>query len=160
MGYATADLCDRYGDAVQAAVPILHDFGGRHEFHGPIVTLRALEDNTVVRATLETAGEGRVLLVDGGGSQRCALVGDKLARLAIDNGWAGVVVYGCVRDSAQLKTMPIGIKALSACPRRSRKLGHGECDVPVTFAGVHFEPGAYVYADSDGIVVSAQALEA
>ena len=160
MSHATADLCDAHADAVRVVGPILHDFGGRSEFCGPIVTLRALEDNSVVRATLETAGQGAVLVVDGGGSQRCALVGDKLAQLAIDNGWAGLIIYGCVRDSTQLKEMPLGIKALGVCPRRSRKLGHGEREVPVTFGGVLFEPGAYVYADGDGIVVSPPALEA
>ena len=160
MTFATADLCDAHGDRLQVAEPLFTEFGGHAAFDGPIVTLRALEDNTLVRATLETAGEGRVLVVDGGGSTRCALVGDNLARLAIDNGWSGLLVYGCIRDSAVVRDMPISIKALATCPRRSRKLGQGERDVPVRFAGVTFEPGGYVYADLDGILFSDEPIEA
>lgn len=158
MSFATADLCDAHGDRVQVAKPVFQDFGASGAFEGRIATVRALEDNTQVRAMLETPGDGRVLVVDGGGSRRCALVGDRLAQLAIDNGWAGLVVFGCVRDSAALRRMPVGIKALGACPRRSRKLGQGERDVAVAFAGVSFEPGAHLYADADGVVVSAVAV--
>lgn len=160
MTYATADLCDRHEPGVQVAEPLFRDFGGSAAFAGPVATVRALEDNTLVREALETPGEGRVLVVDGGGSRRCALLGDRLASVALDNEWAGVVVYGCVRDTSALKSMALGIKALAACPRRSRKLGHGERDVTVTFAGVRFEPGALLYADGDGIIVSASAIEA
>lgn len=158
MSFATADLCDAHGERLQVAEPVFQDFGASGAFEGGIATVRALEDNTQVRAMLETAGDDRVLVVDGGGSRRCALVGDRLAQLAIDNGWAGLVVFGCVRDSAALRQMPVGIKALGVCPRRSRKLGQGERDVAVAFAGVSFEPGAHLYADADGVVVSAVAV--
>ena len=160
MTQATADLCDRHGQSVQVAEPLFRDFGGSVAFAGPIATVRALEDNTRVREALGTPGEGRVLVVDGAGSLRCALLGDRLASLALDNEWAGVVIYGCVRDTSELKSMALGIKALAPCPKRSRKLGHGERDVTVTFAGVRFEPGAHLYADGDGIIVSASAIEA
>lgn len=158
MNYPTTDLCDKYGDSLQIADPIFADFGGEPAFAGPIGTVKCFEDNSRVRETLEEAGEGRVLVVDGGGSDRCALLGDNLAQLAIDNGWAGLVVYGCVRDSAEIGEMEIGVKALAPHPRKSNKKGIGERDVAVRFAGVSFEPGAWLYADLDGIVVAQEAL--
>ncbi len=158
MELATADLCDSHPD-VQVAQPLLHNFGGHRAFHGPIATVRIADDNTSVRTVLEQPGAGRVLVVDNGGSLRCAVVGDQLAMLAHDNGWAGIVVHGCIRDSAALVTMPVGIKALAAMPRKSAKRGPGELDVSVTFAGVKFTPGYYLYADDDGVVVAAQSLD-
>ena len=157
MERSTADLCDAHND-IQVVQPLFHDFGGRRAFHGPIATVRIADDNTSVRALLEQPGAGRVLVVDNGGSLRCAVVGDQLATLLHDNGWAGIVVYGCIRDSAVLATMPVGVKALAAMPRKSAKRGPGELDAPVTFAGVTFTPGHYLYADGDGIVVAAKAL--
>lgn len=153
----TTDLCDTQADLL-VAEPLLADFGGAAVFGGRITTLRVFEDNTLVRAALEEPGAGRVLVVDGGGSLRCALVGDLLAALGQCNGWAGVVVNGCVRDTAELREIEFGLRALAACPRRSAKGGAGERDVPVTFAGVTFTPGHYLYADADGIVVSSVAL--
>ncbi|KGQ22323.1 ribonuclease E activity regulator RraA [Thermus filiformis] len=149
----TADLLDLYPD-LPVAEPILRDFGGKRAFFGPIRTLRVLEDNALVRRLLETEGRGQVLVVDGGGSLRTALLGGNLARLAHENGWAGVVVYGAVRDTLELAQYPIGIRALAPCPRRSRKEGQGEVDVPVRFAGVTFHPGHWLYADEDGLVLS------
>ena len=157
MERSTADLCDAHND-IQVVQPLFHDFGGRRAFHGPIATVRIADDNTSVRALLEQPGAGRELVVDNGGSLRCAVVGDQLATLLHDNGWAGIVVYGCIRDSAVLATMPVGVKALAAMPRKSAKRGPGELDAPVTFAGVTFTPGHYLYADGDGIVVAANAL--
>lgn len=154
----TADISDAHADA-QVAAPIFRDFGARRSFDGPIATLKVFEDNTLVRSTLETDGQGRVLVVDGGGSTRCALVGDRLATLAKENGWAGVVVYGCVRDSGVIATIDVGVRALAAMPKKSVKRGEGTADIPVTFAGVTFTPGAYLYADADGIVVCPQPVD-
>ena len=154
--YKTTDLSDEYPNDFQVAAPLLRDFGGVTSFHGPIATVQVQDDNTSVRTLLETPGLGRVLVVDGGGSTRCALVGDRLAQLGHDNGWAGIVVHGCVRDVAELRTIPIGIKALAPMPRRSEKRGPGLHATPVSFAGVTFAPGHWLYADEDGIVVAEQ----
>ena len=154
MNFATADLCDAFGSAVQLAAPILRDFGGLRRFSGPIHTLRVSDDNALVAKTLESAGLGRVLVVDGGGSLRCALVGGRLAGLALANGWAGLVVNGCVRDSAQIREIPLGVRAISTSPMRSGKSGTGEAGGPVSFAGVTFSPGHFLYADEDGVLVA------
>ncbi len=154
----TADLCDDLRPDMQVAEPLFRDFGDRASFHGPITTLKVFEDNSLVRAELATEGKGRVLVIDGGASLRCALVGDRLAALAASNGWVGIVVNGCVRDADDLATIPVGIKALATMPRKSIKQGKGETDVEVTFAGVTFRPGALLYADSDGIVLADSAL--
>ena len=132
--------------------------GGAPAFGGPIATVQVLEDNVLVRQALEEPGQGRVLVIDGGGSLRCALLGDMLATLARDNGWAGVIVNGCVRDSQAIAGLAIGVMALATHPRKSEKLGQGARDVPVTFAGVTFGPGEMVYADRDGIVVATRPL--
>lgn len=158
MTISTCDLCDRYDAELQIAEPLLHDFGGRLTFHGPILTLRLFEDNVLLRGTLTEPGAGRVLVVDGGGSLRCALLGDQLAALGLGNGWAGAVIYGCVRDSAVLATLDFGVKALGVHPLRSSKRGQGERGVPVRFAGVTFRSGDYIYADSDGLVVASRPL--
>jgi len=158
MAFATTDLCDQFGDAVRVAAPVFRDWGGGGTFSGPIDTLRVYEDNALVRSTLETPGNGRVLVVDGGASLRTALVGGNLAALAHRNGWMGLVINGCVRDAAELAAVPIGIKALHTIPRRSARAGGGERGVPVTFAGVTFTPGGYLYADVDGIVVAGRDL--
>lgn len=150
----TTDLCDAHDATLQVAAPGLRDFGGRRAFAGPAVTLRVHEDNAIVRARLESPGEGRVLVVDGGGALGRALVGGNLAALAATNGWAGVVVNGAVRDVLELAEADVGVKALASVPRKGAKTGAGEADVPVTFAGVTFAPGAWVYADEDGVVVS------
>ncbi|MEP7175104.1 MAG: ribonuclease E activity regulator RraA [Gemmatimonadales bacterium] len=158
MPFATADLCDEFGAEVRVAEPLLRDWGGAPGFAGPIETLRVLEDNALVRQTLEAPGGGRVLVVDGGGSRRTALVGGNLAALAHRNGWAGLVIHGCIRDSAEVGATPVGVKALDVIPRKSAKSGAGERGVPVTFAGITFVPGAHLYADADGIVVAERDL--
>jgi regulator of ribonuclease activity A len=158
MPAATADLCDQFGAEVHVAEPLFEDWGGSVAFAGPVETVRVSEDNVLVREALETAGQGRVLVVDGGGSRRAALVGGNLARLAHRNGWAGIVVNGCIRDAEEIRTVPVGVKALGAIPRKSAKAGAGERSVPVTFAGVTFRPGGYIYADRDGIVVAEREL--
>lgn len=158
MTIATADLCDTHAD-LQVCAPIFRDFGGRLDFAGPIATLKVYEDNALVRAALESRGEGRVLVIDGGGSLRCALVGGNLGLLAANNGWAGLVVYGCVRDSTELGAQAIGVKALATHPRKSEKgLHDGRAECAVEFAGVRFAPGDWLYADADGIVVAGTRL--
>ena len=154
----TADLYDAYGDTLQVAAPLFRDYGRPDAFSGPIATVKVFEDNTLVRAALETPGEGHVLVVDGGGSLRCALVGDRLAELAIDNGWAGIIINGCIRDAAEIAVLPLGVKALASNPAKSDKCGEGRSGVAVTFAGVRFEPGHFVYADRDGIVLAEKDL--
>ena len=154
---ATADLSDAYPQ-VQIAEPVFRDFGGRAVFAGPAFTVRVFEDNTPVRAALATSGQGRVLVVDGGASLNCALLGDMLGTLAVRNGWAGVVVNGCVRDSRALMALPLGVKALTTHPRRSGKGSSGEQDISLMFAGVSIEPGDWIYADADGLLISTEAL--
>jgi regulator of ribonuclease activity A len=154
----TADLCDDHGDHVQVCEPAFHLYGGRRAFHGPVSTIFCFEDNSRVKEAVETPGNGRVLVVDGGGSRRRALLGDKLGLAAVTNGWAGVIIHGCIRDSAELAGMNLGVRALGTVPMRSEKRGAGERDVPVRFAGVTFRPGEYVYVDEDGIIVSATQL--
>ncbi len=153
MAFKTTDLSDAH-PAVQVGEPLLRHFGGVAAFAGPIETLRVFEDNALVRAALEEPGAGRVLVVDGGGSLRCALVGDQLAALAARNGWAGVVVNGCVRDTADLAGIALGIMALAPHPRRSVKRGAGERGVTLQFAGLTLGPGQHLYADGDGIIVA------
>ncbi|MCJ9428397.1 ribonuclease E activity regulator RraA [Kordiimonas marina] len=151
---ATADVCDALGKKV-AVLPVdFQDFGGVSDFAGPAVTLQTLDDNTKVRALLETEGEGRVLIVDGGASDRAALVGGNLAALAAGNGWAGLVVYGRVRDRHELSVEDVGIKALGSCPRKSEKLGRGDVNVEIAIGGVTIHPGDWIIADADGVVVS------
>lgn len=150
---ATTDLSDDHPDVALAEVGLFH-FGGVETFHATAWTVACFEDNTLVRATLETPGDGRILVVDGGGSVRTALFGDKLAQLGIDNGWLGIIVHGAIRDSATLAEMPFGVMALAAHPRRSAKRGEGRVGEPVEFLGVTISPGDWVYADADGLAVA------
>ena len=154
MTFSTADLHDEHEGKVQVANVLMQGYGQKTRFSGPISTVKCFEDNSLVRAALEEPGNGRVLVVDGGASIRCALVGDKLAKLAVKNGWVGLVVYGCIRDSAVVSTLDIGIKALGTNPRRSVKKGEGESDIPLNFADAIFTPGDWLYADEDGILLS------
>lgn len=150
---ATADLYDERGDEVDSLSLQLHDIGGRIAFDGPIRTVRCHRDNALVKATLATPGDGAVLVVDGGGSLESALVGDLIAASAVENGWAGVIVHGAIRDREAIGRLPLGVKALGSNPRKSAKDGVGEIDVPVTIAGVAFLPGRRVWADADGVLV-------
>jgi len=154
MTFSTADLHDEHEGKVQVANVLMQSFGRKTSFSGPISTVKCFEDNSLVRAALEEPGNGRVLVVDGGASIRCALVGDKLAELGIKNGWEGLVINGCIRDTAVISTLDIGIKALGANPRRSVKKGKGERDIPLVFGDATFKPGDYLYADEDGILLS------
>jgi len=157
--YVTPDLCDAYPDLVQVLEPMFSNFGGRDSFGGQIVTLKCFEDNSLVKEQVELDGKGKVLVVDGGGSLRCALLGDMLAEKAAKNGWEGLVVYGCVRDVDILIQTGVGVQALASHPKKSNKRGVGELNVPVTFAGVTFRPGEYVYADNNGVIVSPSPLK-
>lgn len=158
MKIKTTDICDNYGATVLAAQSIFEDYGGMRSFCGRIATVKVDEDNVLVRKTLEEPGKGQVLVVDGGGSLHCALIGELIATLAQKNGWAGILVNSCIRDSDEMAHIPIGVKALNTNPTRSKKEGKGQKDIPVTFAGVTFTPGHYLYADRDGIVVSPHEL--
>lgn len=159
MDIATADLCDAHGENIRVAQPIFNSYGGRAAFAGPIRTLRLLEDNSLVRSALEQPGDGAVLVVDGGGSRNCALLGDLLGALAVRNNWAGIVINGCIRDSKQIATMDLGVLALATHPRKSRKQNRGEADVTINIAGIAVAPGNYLYADEDGLIVADTTLE-
>ncbi len=155
--FATCDICDAHrsdtSDALRVLPPHWREFGARAWFSGPVSTVQCFEDNSLVRAALESPGAGRVLVVDGGGSLRTALVGGNLGALAVASGWAGIVVDGCVRDAAELARCAIGIRALALCPVPPAKRGAGQRDVPVRLQGVAVRPGDWLYADADGIVV-------
>lgn len=150
----TADLVDEIGPDVRSCDLQLRQFGGRAEFAGPITTVKCVQDNALLKSVLSQPGSGGVLVIDGDGSVHAALVGDVIAGLGVDNGWVGLVINGAVRDSATLRTLDIGIKALGTNPRKSSKTGAGERDQPVEFGGVVFEPGHILYSDDDGIVVT------
>ncbi|WP_442498710.1 ribonuclease E activity regulator RraA [Methylobacter sp. sgz302048] len=156
MSFTTADLCDAHSEEehFQIAEPLFKSYGANPAFCGQITTVKVYEDNVLVRQALEEKVENRVLVIDGGGSHRCALLGSNLARLAIDNGWQGIIIYGCLRDSALIDQLPIGIRALHTHPLKSHKRGHGERDMPVYFASVAFKKDHFLYADTDGIIVS------
>ncbi|MGZ4958329.1 MAG: ribonuclease E activity regulator RraA [Methylomonas sp.] len=161
MSFYTADLCDRFSDKdnFQIAESVFRLFGRQHRFSGQITTLKVFEDDSLVRATVEERVSDRVLVIDGGGSRRCALLGDTLASMALENGWQGIVVYGCIRGSEIIEQLPIGVMALNTHPLRSSKHGHGDRDIMITFAGVNFKKDHYLYADSDGIIVSDTKLD-
>lgn len=158
MTFSTPDLCDEYSGRIQVLEPLFRDFGGKRKFQGEIVTVKCHEDNSLVKTTLAGEGQGKVLVVDGGASLRCALLGDLLGAMAIDNDWQGVLVNGCVRDVEILKGMQLGVRALAAHPLKSEKRGEGELNVIVRFAGVSFEPGQYLYADENGMIVAGEKL--
>lgn len=153
MTIATADLYDERGDELDSLSLPMIDLGGHVAFDGPIRTVRCHRDNALVKKVLATPGDGAVLVVDGGGSLESALVGDLIAASAVDNGWAGVIVNGAIRDRAAMAELPLGVKALGSNPRKSAKDGAGEVDVTVTIAGVVFAPGRRVWADADGVLV-------
>jgi regulator of ribonuclease activity A len=159
---ATCDLCDTHKNdssgAFRVLPPVFRDFGARHRFAGPVSTVKCFEDNTLVKAAVDSPGEGRVLVVDGGGSLRRALLGGNLGAAAARNGWAGVVIDGCVRDLAELALCDTGIRALAPIPLPTEKRSEGQRDVAVQLQGVWVRPGDWLYADEDGMVVSAQPL--
>ena len=162
MTFKTPDLCDQFeadlGTSVRVVAPMFRRYGGRNAFSGRIATLKLFEDNSLVRTAFGEDGKSKVLVIDGGGSLRCALVGDQLAILAQKNGWEGVIVYGCIRDSGDINGIDIGVRALDTHPQKSIKKNVGDRDIAVTFGGVTFKPGEYLYADEDGVLVSEKPL--
>ena len=153
MKFVLPDLCDQYGDSLRELSPMLKNFGGNNCFHGKISTIKCHEDNSFVADAVREEGDGSVLVVDGGGSLRCALLGDNLAAIAASNSWAGIIVFGCVRDVVALKDISLGIQAIAPHPVKSVKRQVGLRDVEVSFGGVSFIPGQYVYADDNGVIV-------
>lgn len=153
----TPDLCDDFPE-VQVVEPMFANYGAREAFGGEIVTVKCFEDNSVVKQQVGLPGHGRVIVVDGGGSRRNALLGDMLAEKAASNGWAGLIIYGCIRDVDVIRKTDLGVQALGTHPRKTEKRGLGDLNVPVTFGGVTFEPGQYVYADNNGVIVSREKL--
>jgi regulator of ribonuclease activity A len=158
MSFATADLVDAHAEVVRSCETQFRQYGGRVRFSGPIRTVKSVEDNGLIKQTLSSPGNGAVLVIDGGGSFRSALVGDLIAGLGQKNGWAGLVIWGAVRDTVALAGIDIGIKALGSNPWKSTKSGTGQVDVPVIFGGVEFRPGGWLYSDEDGILVSPKQL--
>jgi regulator of ribonuclease activity A len=158
MTISTPDLCDQFPDLVQVLAPMFNNYGGVRNFGGEIVTVKCFEDNSLVKEQLGLPGNGKVLVVDGGGSLRKALLGDLIAASAVKNGWAGVIIYGCIRDVDAINAMQLGVQALNTIPLKTEKRGIGDLNIPVTFGGVTFIPGAFVYADNNGVIIAARAL--
>jgi regulator of ribonuclease activity A len=158
MTHSLPDICDQYIDDIAVFEPVFRDYGGKHRFCGEMVTIKCFEDNSLLTEAVRQPGHGRVIVVDGGGSLRRALLGDLLAAAAVASGWQGLVINGCVRDVEILATLDLGVKALAACPVRTDKRGEGQRDVPLRFAGVLMEPGHYLYADANGVIVAKQKL--
>ena len=159
MQYVTPDLCDAYPELVQVAEPMFANFGGRDSFGGQIVTVKCFEDNSLVKSQADEPGHGKVLVVDGGGSLRRALLGDMIAEKAAKNGWEGMLIYGCVRDVDVLAQMDLGVQALASHPMKTDKRGIGDLNVVVSFAGLTFKPGDYLYADNNGVIIAPQPLQ-
>lgn len=159
MSFKTADLSDDHRDVLKVPYDLFKSYGLKKRFKGTITTVKVFEDNVLVKAALEQDGKGKVLVVDGGGSVRVALLGDNVAALAEKNNWEGVLIFGAIRDAADINEMNVGIKALGTHPFKSVKKGEGDKDIAVTFAGITFSPGEYLYSDEDGIIVAPNALD-
>jgi len=164
VAFATCDLCDAYKNdssgEFRVLPPVFKNFGGLRKFSGPVVTVKCFEDNSLVKAAVDSPGEGRVLVVDGGASLRRALLGGNLGAAAAKNGWAGVVIDGCVRDVVELAGLEIGVRALAAMPLPTEKRNEGQRDVAVQVQGIWIYPGDWLYADDDGVVVMPLPLDA
>jgi len=156
--WTTPDLYDEHLEDVQTLMPMLDHFGGIESFCGQVVTVKCFEDNSVVKSQAAEPGDGRVMVVDGGGSLRCALMGDQIALTAHKNGWAGILINGCVRDVVDMMSMEFGIMAIASTPRKSTRRGEGQLDIPIHFGDVTFHPGDWVYADLNGVLVSRVSL--
>ena len=159
VSYSVPDICDDFMEEISVLELLFCDFGGKHRFSGEIATIKCFEDNSLVRDAVRSEGRGRVLVVDGGGSLRRALLGDMLAASAAENGWQGLLINGCVRDVEILETIDLGVKALNRHPVKTDKRGEGQPGVDVTFAGATIRQGQYLYADTNGIVVAVRNLE-
>lgn len=159
MSVSVPDICDQFIDDIHVLDPVFRDFGGKERFCGEIVTIKCFEDNSLVGETVRKPGAGRVIVVDGGGSMRRALLGDLLAAAAAENGWQGLLINGCVRDVEILRDIDLGVKALASFPVKTDKRGEGQLDQQLRFAGALMEPGQYLYADLNGVVVARQKLD-
>ncbi|MCP5209028.1 MAG: ribonuclease E activity regulator RraA [Hahellaceae bacterium] len=159
MEIITPDLCDEFPEFIQVVAPMFNNYGGKKSFGGEIVTVKCFEDNSVVKEQVATPGKGKVMVVDGGGSLRAALLGDMLAEKAAENQWEGIIVYGCIRDVDVIAQTNLGVQALRTHPMKTDKRGIGDLNVTVNFAGVTFKPGDFVYADNNGIIVSSKNLQ-
>lgn len=158
MTFKTADLCDDYSKDLKICEMIFQSYGGRRSFSGPIATVRVFEDNVLVKEALQTVPEGSVLVVDGAGSRKCALMGDMLGEIAVERKLSGIIIHGCVRDSAELSKMNIGVLAIGTNPLKSIKRGQGDRHVVLTFGGMEWRPGHFVYCDEDGVIISEKSL--
>ncbi len=154
----TPDLCDDFADSVIVLPPLYNSYGGKKAFCGEVETVRCFEDNSRIKEVLTTPGEGKVLVVDGGGSMRRALIGDLIAADAVKNGWQGIVIHGCCRDVHELKTMDFGVRSLNSIPIKSTRKGLGDLNIVIDMAGVTVAPGMWLYADETGIVLSLKKL--
>jgi regulator of ribonuclease activity A len=157
MQYVTPDLCDEYPE-VEVLEPIFNNYGAKESFGGEVVTIKCHEDNSLVKQQVDLPGQGKVMVVDGGGSLRNALLGDMLAEKAAKNGWEGLVIFGCIRDVNVIMETELGVQAIGVVPRKTEKKGIGEMNVPVKFAGVQINPGMFIYADNNGVIVSEKSL--
>lgn len=158
MIISTPNLCDAHPELIRVVDPVFKNYGDKSSFGGEIVTVKCFEDNSRVKELANTEGTGKVMVVDGGGSLKKALLGDLIAQSAADNGWAGFIIFGCIRDVEPIGTMKIGVKALNSIPLKTERKGVGEKDILITFAGVTFNPGEFVYSDETGIIVSSEQL--
>lgn len=158
MDYITPDLCDAYPQFVSVVDPMFNNYGGKQSFGGEIVTIKCFEDNSLVREQVAQPGTGKVLVVDAGGSLRRACLGDILAKKAVTNGWEGILMYGCIRDVEAIMVLNLGVQALNTHPMKTDKKGIGEFNIAVTFGGVTFTPGHFIYADNNGVIVSPEQL--
>ena len=162
MPFRTADLtddfCDENCEDVQVSGMSFNSYGGKLRFYGEIVTLKLFEDNQLVRDQVNSDGKGKVLVIDGGGSMRRALLGDMLAAKAAENAWNGILINGCIRDSLEMSNMNLGIMALGTHPLKTVKAGIGQTNVPVSFSGLNFSPADFIYIDEDGIIISEKPL--
>ncbi len=158
MNFVTPDLCDDFPEDVRVLSPMLNNYGGKRQFCGEVVTVKCFEDNSLVKEQAGNPGNGKVLVVDGGGSLRKALLGDMIAENAVKNGWEGFVINGCIRDVDAISELDLGVQAINTIPLKTEKRGIGDLNVPITFGGITITPGEYIYADNNGVVVSAKKL--
>lgn len=159
MSWSTPDLCDDNPSSVFVTELQWQNYGGNSAFYGEVVTVKCFEDNSLVKENCSKPGDGKVLVVDGGGSMRKALLGDMIAAEAVKNNWAGLVINGCVRDVDILCDLSLGVKALGSMPLKTEKRGLGDLNIPIRFGGVDIRPGQFLYADNNGVLVSETALE-
>lgn len=156
MTFTTASLCDTYSKShnLQIAEPLFISYGAKTAYCGQITTIKTFEDNTLITNVLQEPGQNRILVIDGGGSKRCALIDANIAQIAVDSGWEGIIINGCIRDAAIIATLSIGIRALQTHPLKPHKQDHSDRDQLISFAGVNFKKDNFLYADMDGIIVS------